>query len=226
MFLPYHFILIAVILIIYFSVASKQDHTVDWTSIISSNGDRLPDFSYCGYHGSDISLPAIDSQKVTVLPASNASEDMAPAIQEAIETIALGGGGVLELPPGRLYVSAGMQLRSNVVITGSQGSETTLVLIGQPSEPVFILGHRGNATKAKYGVRSAIVDQYVPIGSSEITILNSTGFTVNQSVYISRAATTLWLRDNGMLDLERDGVAQTWIPVSRSELLLWKQSSC
>lgn len=217
MFLPYHFILIALILIIYFSVASKQqDHTVDWTSIISSNGDRLPDFSYCGYHGSDISLPKIDSRKVTVLPvlpSNNDSEDMAPAIQEAIETIASDGGGVLELPPGRLSVSAGMQLRSNVVITGSQDGETTLVLLGQPSEPVFILGHRGNATKAKYGVKSAIVDQYVPIGSREITILNSTGFSVNQSVYISRATTTLWLRDNGMLDLVRDGVAQTWIPV-------------
>lgn len=213
MFLPIHLILIAVILIIYFSVTSKQDHTVDWTSIRSSSGDTLPDFSYCGYHGSEISIPTIDSRKTTVLPASDALEDMAPAIQEAIETIALGGGGVLELPPGRLSVSAGMQLRSNVVITGSQDGETTLVLIGQPSEPVFILGHSGNATKAKYGVKSAIMNEYVPIGSSEITILNSTGFTVNQPVYISRAATALWLRDNGMLDLVRDGVSQTWIPV-------------
>ena len=212
LFYPFPFVLVAIILIIYFRLASPHKYTVDWTGIVSSRGDRLPDFSYCGYHGSDISLPTIGSPNITVL-TGNASDDISPSIQEAIDTLASSGGGVVELPPGRLSVSAGIQLQSNVVVTGSKHGETTLVLKEQPSEPVFILGSRGNATKAKYGIRTNITNKYIPIGSSEINVFDGSQFTVNQSVYVYRATTDLWLRYNGMLDLVRDGVSQTWISV-------------
>lgn len=52
---------------------------VDWTSIANSRGDRLPDFSFCGYHASDqktslphpTHLPLLSSpQQETKLPKS------------------------------------------------------------------------------------------------------------------------------------------------------------
>jgi hypothetical protein len=213
MLLPGPLIIIAVILIIYFRLVRSQIHDVDWASIVTSRGDRLPDFSYCGYHASDISLPTIRSPDITLRFFGNDSDDFTPSIQNAIETVARSGGGVVELPPGRVSISAGIQLHSNVVVTGSKEGETILVVKGQPSEPIFTLGSKGNATNAKYGAKSGIIDDYIPIGTSEINIVDSTGFTANQSVYISRAATELWLRDNGMLGLVRDGASQTWIPV-------------
>ncbi|KAM5350801.1 hypothetical protein ACJ41O_007306 [Fusarium nematophilum] len=209
------FTLIAAILIIYFALADRKSDEVAWASIVSSRGDRLPDFSYCGYHNSEVPLPTISSPNVTVTVPVDASDDLTPAIQDAIDTIAAGGGGVVELPPGRFSITAGIRLLSHVVVTGSGNGGTILVLKEQPSDPVFTLGRLGNPPKAELGVRSNIIDSYVPIGSSIVTVTNSTGLSVNQSVYISRAATESWIRYNGMADLVRDGIPQTWIPVNK-----------
>lgn len=185
---------------------------VDWASVASSRGDRFPDFSYCGYHNSEISLPTINNRDITLALPRRPWDNMTPAIQEAINTLAQDGGGVVKLPSGRLSITAGIQLHSNVVVTGSGGSGTTLVLKKQPSKPVFTLG-RLNIAKAEFGFRSKITNTYVPIGSSTVTVINGTGFAVGQPVYVSRATTESWVRYNGMSDLVRDGVPQTWIPV-------------
>ncbi|KAH6887060.1 hypothetical protein B0T10DRAFT_407446 [Thelonectria olida] len=219
----------ALSLIIYFGVVNhspardqelvvSQEDTVDWTSIGSSNGDRFPDFSYCGYHGSEKSLPYSDSPNVTMALPSKATEDMRPAIQQAIDTLALSGGGVIRLPSGRLSITAGIQLRSNIVVTGSEDGSTVIVLKSQPSKPVFTLGSLDsldNATEAEFRASSNITNDYVPIGSSKLNILDSAGFSVNQSVYVARAVTGSWVRYNGMADLRRDGARQTWIPVGK-----------
>ena len=35
--------------------------TIDWSNITNSRGDRLLDFSFCGYHTSDKPLPSTSS---------------------------------------------------------------------------------------------------------------------------------------------------------------------
>jgi hypothetical protein len=221
------FTVTAMSLIVYFGVVNRSTpqeqelavthtNTVNWASIASSNGDRLPDFSYCGYHGSENSLPYIGSPNITVPLPSKATQDMRPAIQQAIDTLALSGGGVVMLPSGTLSITAGIQLRSNIVVTGSENGGTVLSLKLRPSQPVFTLGSvfsPDNITEATLGASSNITNGYVPIGSSNLNVLNSTGFSVNQSVYIARATTRSWVRYNGMANLMRDGAKQTWIPV-------------
>jgi hypothetical protein len=140
---------------------------------------------------------------------------MTPAIQDAIDTLALNGGGIVKLPSGRLAITAGIQIRSNVIVTGSDavGNATTLVLKKRPSRPVFTLGKLGFAAKADFGFRSKITNNYVPIGASTVTVKDSTGFAVGQTIYISRATTESWIRYNGMINLVQNGEAQTWLPV-------------
>ncbi|KAF5019682.1 hypothetical protein F66182_8311 [Fusarium sp. NRRL 66182] len=201
----------------YFTLAKKHANDFDWTTIGSLRGDRLPDFSFCGYHSSAIILPTDSIPNITV-SFDRSSDDVRAIIQRAIDNITSSGGGSVILPPGRWPITAGIQLRSNVVVTGAGGDETTLVLKGRPSEPVFTLGSVGNdtssnATKPRYGFRSNITNNYVPIGSSMVEVHNSTGFVVDQLVYISREATESWISHNGMGDLVRDGALQTWIPV-------------
>lgn len=227
--------LTAIILTVYFctvghSSTSKGDHppdgvstpqreTVAWSSIVGPGGDRFPDFSYSGYHSSEQSLPAVGSPNVTVSLPKSASQDMRPAIQQAIDNVALAGGGVVMLPRGKLYITAGIQLPSNVVVTGaSGGGGTVLVLKRKPSEPVFTLGSGddGNTTYATLGFSSNITDRFVPIGSSTLHVVDGSGFSVGQSVYISRTVRSSWVRVNGMSDLIRDGKRQVWIPVCSS----------
>ncbi|KAH6880008.1 hypothetical protein B0T10DRAFT_464126 [Thelonectria olida] len=186
---------------------------VNWASVVSSRGDRFPDFSYCGYHNSKISLPSVGTPSVTIPSPKKSSDDMTPAIQDAIDTLALHGGGIVKLPSGRLAITAGIQIRSNVIVTGSGtgSSATTLVLKRRPSKPVFTLGKLGFAEKAEFGFRSKITNSYVPVGSSTVTVKDSSGFAVGQTVYISRATTESWIRYNGMINMQQNGQAQTWL---------------
>ncbi|KAH7155989.1 hypothetical protein EDB81DRAFT_756504 [Dactylonectria macrodidyma] len=192
----------------------KQNET-DWASIVDSRGNRFPDFSYCGYHNSDIPTPSNDYFNVSVSVPWRSMGDMTPLIQEAIDNVAQRGGGLVKLPRGKMTITAGIQLRSNVVVTGFGKIGTTLVLEKKPTKPVFALGNLDLAPKAEFGIKSNITNEYVPIGSSVVTVNDSAGFAVNQSVYICRDATESWVRANGMSDLVRDGVAQTWIPAGK-----------
>ncbi|SPJ84116.1 uncharacterized protein FTOL_10632 [Fusarium torulosum] len=192
-----------------------RDPEIDWASIVSSHGDHFPDFSYSGYNNSDTSLPTINHHDIVLSLPRKVTDDIAPAIQEAIDTVWENGGGVVRLPPGKLYITAGMQLRSSVVVTGTGDRGTTLILKRRPSKAVFTLGRLGVAPKADFGFRSKIADAYVPIGASTVTVINGTGFAVGQHIYVSRAVTESWIRANGMSDLVRNGDPQQWIPVGK-----------
>lgn len=193
----------------------RRSGPVNWGAIVNSRGDRLPDFSYCGYHNSDVTLPTAGTPTITVARAKKSTDDLAPAIQDAIDTVALQGGGVVKLPSGRLYITAGLRIRTNVIVTGSGSGDdaTTLVLKRRPSKPVFTIGKLGFADKAVFGFRSRITNSYVPIGASTVTVKDGLGFSVGQTVYISRATTESWIRYNGMIDLEQNSEAQTWLAV-------------
>lgn len=207
------FVVLAVSLTVYFVNGNIEKPVVDWRSIVSANGDSLPDFSFSGYHSSEVSLPTIATADITLPLSNNTYDDISPLIQKAIDSVALGGGGVVELRPGTFPISAGIQLRSNVTVRGSKNAETLLVLREQPSSPVFTLGSTSNTSKAEIGAKSSIIDNYVPIGSSRVNVQSNTGFSINQTVYICRPATKSWVKNNGMGDLVRDGSPQTWIPV-------------
>ncbi|TVY68444.1 hypothetical protein Focb16_v002293 [Fusarium oxysporum f. sp. cubense] len=196
----------------YFTLAKKKHHAFDWTTVMSSRGDVIPDFSFAGYHNSAIILPNITAPNITA--SFNNSVDVRPAIQAAIDSIASSGGGSVILPPGKWSMTAGLNLSSNVVVTGSAGGKTVLSLSEKPSVPVFTLGS-SNTVKPRYGFRSNITNDYVPIGSSSIEVVNSTGFAVDQLVYVSRIATESWIKANGMSSLVRDDASQTWIPNKR-----------
>lgn len=218
----WHFLILtilAVVLTVYFVLENRHKSTVDWRSIVSPNGDKLPDFSFSGYHNSEVSLPTVTTADVTLSFSNTTYDDISPLIQKAIDSVALGGGGVVELPPGSFHISAGIQLRNHVTVRGSKGGETTLILKEQPSSPVFTLGSIGSVSKAAFGTKSRIIDDYVPIGSSVVNIQNNAKLSVNQTVYISRATTESWIKYNGMGDLVRDGDAQTWITVRQLPLL-------
>ncbi|KAF4956146.1 hypothetical protein FSARC_11676 [Fusarium sarcochroum] len=209
------FLVITVTCTTYFTLAKKRHHDFDWTTIASPKGDKLPDFSFCGYHNSAIILPTVTTPNVTVSLANSSSEDVRPAIQKAIDSMASSGGGLVILPAGKWPITAGITIRSNVVVAGSGANETILVLKERPSKPVFTLGTSNNDTKPSYGFRSNITNSYVPVGSSSVVVVNSTGFLEDQLVYISRNATESWIEANGMSNLVRDGASQTWIPENK-----------
>ncbi|KAI6752465.1 hypothetical protein HG530_013834 [Fusarium avenaceum] len=181
---------------------------------MSTRGDIIPDFSFAGYHNSAIILPDLATPNIT-LSFNSSANDVTSLIQEAIDNISSSGGGSVILPGGKWPITAGLNVSSHVVISGSLDEQTILTLQERPSVPVFTLGASGSASKPRYGFRSNITNDYVPIGSSAVEVADSSGFAVDQLVYVSRQATESWIRYNGMSNLERNSASQTWIPENK-----------
>jgi hypothetical protein len=190
----------------------RNPNDVDWASVTDSRGNKFPDFSFCGYHNSDIPIPDINQRDVKISLPRITSNDFSPMIQAAIDAVSASGGGVVQLPSGRINITAGIQLHSNVVLTGTGNRATTLALINQPSKPVFRLGTPSDAALTLNAI-SKITDTYIPVGSRIIHVISTTRLRVGQDVYVSRIVTEPWVRYNGMSDLFRYGLRQQWIPV-------------
>ncbi|PTD07090.1 hypothetical protein FCULG_00005597 [Fusarium culmorum] len=141
-------------------------------------------------------LPNGSSANIT-LTFNSSIDDVKPLIQEAIDSIAASGGGTVILPEGRWPITAGINITSGVVVAGAGENKTVLVLQDRLSQPVFTLGTPANNTRPRYGFRSNITNQYLPIGSSSVDVISSDGFAVDQLVYVSRNATEAWIRANG-----------------------------
>ncbi|CAG7566034.1 unnamed protein product [Fusarium equiseti] len=208
------FVVVVVTCGTYFGLAKRKHHSFDWTAIVSDRGDILPDFSFAGYHASAIILPSGAGANIT-LAFNGSVDDVGPLIQEAVDKMAALGGGAVLLPEGRWPMGAGVNITSDVIVAGAGSDKTVLVLQERPSQAVFTLGIPNNGTKPRYGSRSNITNDYVPIGSSSLDVVNSAGFAADQFVYVSRTATESWIRGNGMSGLVRDDAEQTWIPVGK-----------
>lgn len=99
--------------------------TVDWTTITDGHGNHLPDFSFAGYHSSDVSLP---SPIATLVTLDASSGDQTARIQAALNGASAAGGGAVGLGKGTFRISSGLDLSSKVVLRGSGVSSTKLVL--------------------------------------------------------------------------------------------------
>lgn len=185
---------------------------LDWRQVVTARGDRLPDFSFVGYHSSNKSLPAANSAVQVTLQAT--SGDQTEQIQQALNQTAAASGGVVLLGEGNFTISSGLVVPRNVTLRGSGPGKTHIVSVqNAPVGPMIMMGDASSGIASELA-RANIMDSYVPIGTSNLTVDDATGFAAGQSVMVSRAVTAEWVRANGMADLVRDGSEQTWLDVS------------
>lgn len=191
---------------------SSTTSFIQWVDVTTPRGDHLPDFSSCGYHASEIPLPSSERLPVTVLHQQQG--DQTARIQLALNATTAGGGGVVALGEGAFAVSPGLYIPSGVVLRGAGVGLTKLTVSQLGQTPLITVGR--DPGSASPSIIASIGDQFVPIGSSKLTVDNVTGFQVGQSVFVQRRVTTEWVRANGMSDLVLNGVPQTWLQVRRA----------
>ncbi|KAK0622674.1 hypothetical protein B0T14DRAFT_494290 [Immersiella caudata] len=184
-----------------------------WADVHTPRGDRLPDFSYCGYRASQQPLPSNQTQPAVTLERK--SGDQTRRIQDAIDEVAAKGGGVVALGSGEFTISSrGLTLPSGVVLRGTGPGLTRLTIEALGDVPVVSIGN-GTLIPSVLPLHAAdITDQYVPIGSSSVTVDNVTGFESGQRVFVQREVTDAWVRANGMTDLSLNGEQQIWLKSS------------
>ncbi|KAK4450921.1 hypothetical protein QBC34DRAFT_493434 [Podospora aff. communis PSN243] len=181
-----------------------------WADVQTPRGDRLPDFSYCGYRAFQQPLPSNQTQPAVALERK--SGDQTRRIQDALDEVAARGGGVVALGPGEFAVSAkGLTLASGVGLRGAGPSLTRLKFDELGDVPAISLGNGTSIPSVLPFHTAGITDGYVPIGSSRVTVDNVDGFEPGQRVFVQRQVTEAWVRANGMGDLVLYGEQQTWL---------------
>ncbi|HEY2516664.1 MAG TPA: hypothetical protein VGI39_37600, partial [Polyangiaceae bacterium] len=179
-------------------------------------GNRILDFSFAGYGGGGVALPAVP---VTATLSPAAGDDTA-AIQAAIDAAskltpdAQGFRGAVLLGPGKYVVNGALTLGASGVVvrgSGSGAGGTVLDVTGGAAHLVFQIGGTGS-WKAS-GAAASIVDSYVPSGATSFTIDDGSNFQVGDPVLVGRPVTQPWVHLMGMDALTGTSGAQTWIGV-------------
>jgi len=161
-----------------------------------SLGNRVPDFSYCGYKASDVPIP--DVRIKIVVPQQEG--DATNLIQQAIDKLAqlpidsIGFRGTVLLQAGDYKVSGSLKINaSGIVLRGSGCGEngTRLIAIGKDRRTLIRIAgiddRRSNDTLR-------VADNYVPVGAMELTIAGNQHLKAGDKVMIMRPSTIEWIK--------------------------------
>ena len=177
-----------------------------------ATGDKIMDFSYAGYMGGGVSIPGVPV-KVTLSPSPGDNSD---AIQKAIDEVSKmklvnGFRGAILLKPGSYDCERALKITASGVVLRGSGPGVNGTILNLTGKPHACIEIRGNVSSKKIGDSTIIADSYVPAGSNSFHIKNASGFSVGDTIRITREITDEWIRFMGMDQLYRSGKKQTWV---------------
>jgi hypothetical protein len=178
-------------------------------------GNRILDFSFAGYHGGGVALPAIAVAK-NVAPVAG---DSTATIQSAIDSLsslpldASGLRGAVLLAPGNYTVSSTLRLAtSGVVLRGSGSGPGGTTLMMAAGAPFSMFSISGSGSSSAVGSPVSIADSYVPSGAMSFHVADASSLHVGDAVLVNRPVTQSWVHFMGMDTLtSTTGASQTWI---------------
>lgn len=183
-------------------------------------GDRILDFSHCGFRAGEAPLPTV-AEKIRLTPA--ASGDDTARIQAALDQIAAlppaadGTRGALVLARGTYRIEGKLRLgASGVVLRGEgQGPDGTVLHATGKNPRRLIEVHGTAAAKPDPSRTRTITDDYVPVGARSFQVASTAGLRVGDTVFVTRHGNAAWISFLGMdrLGSRQDGRAITqWSP--------------
>ncbi len=177
-------------------------------------GNRIPDFSRCGYKGGGVALPDAPV-RVVVSPATG---DNGPRIQAAIDHVARlpaderGIRGAVLLLAGRHEVAGRLRIATGGVILRGQGdgpSGTVLLATGTDRRTLIQIAGEDDR-RILTNVPYRIADTYVPVGATRLRLAGTAGLSVGDSVFVDRPSPAAWIAAVGM-DRFPPGYTGSWL---------------
>ena len=187
-----------------------------------AHGNRVPDFSYCGYAAGDREIPTAPVRAV-VKPTTG---DETATIQQAIDYVANlpldsnGLRGAVLLLKGRHEVFGGLQITNSGVVLRGQGmgdGGTILVAAGESRRTQITIYGR-NDREFHSNEDWQVKDDYVPVGAENLSIKDASGLKIGDTITITRPCTRQWIDLLGATDFG-GGEGGGWKPGSRD--LVW-----
>lgn len=181
------------------------------------NGDRIPDFSYCGYMASEKPVPSVPVKILVPF----AKGDATARIQAALDQLAAlprdenGFRGAVLLQKGNYEVSGQIRIKaSGIVLRGSGVSQTTIT--GTGNGRLALIKIIGQNTISRDGFGMKILDPYVAVGAMQFRV--DSGIMIkdhSNRIIIRRPSTQKWINQ---LDADHFGggiTALGWKPGDR-----------
>lgn len=175
------------------------------TYVADAGGNRIPDFSYAGYHRGEAPIPDVPAA-IELAPIDG---DNTKQIQDAIDAVGLmpigpdGLRGTVVLAAGTYDIAGTVELRhSGVVLRGAGDGEdaannTILRATGDtPHQRVVVVVGSGDDNRWEPelpGTRTDIVSDLVQIGERQLEVADSGAFAVDDHVVIVHPCTDEWL---------------------------------
>ncbi|MCS7033100.1 MAG: DUF6298 domain-containing protein [Phycisphaerae bacterium] len=187
-------------------------------------GNRLPDFSYCGYAMQERPIPDVPVRIVVPVRAG----DNTRRIQAAIDYVSQlppddrGIRGAVLLQRGKHEIAGGLHIRASGVVLRGCGSET--LLVGTGNDRRTLIRITGAPQTAATNVNPVQIRTYVPVGADAVGLEHpaGAGLAVGDLVAIRRRSAPEWIRLLGMDDLGGDRHGPAWKPGTRD--LVWHRS--
>ncbi len=162
-----------------------------------NRGNRIPDFSFCGYRSSEQLIPALPN--VIFVPKQDG--DASDIIQCAINYVATlkpdasGFRGAVLLDKGVFHLYKSIWIRTaGIVLRGSDKNETKLIKHGYDRGAlIYIEGVNNQILKDSFQLTA----DYVPVNQQEIEVANVSGLKAGDRLKIIRPSTKEWIASIG-----------------------------
>jgi hypothetical protein len=187
-------------------------------------GNRVPDFSSCGYAGGDQAIPEAPV-RVVVSPVSG---DETARIQRAIDYIATlpadtnGVRGAVLLLKGRHEIFGQLQItNSGIVLRGQGAGEDGTVLVAAGLDRRTLIRICGREEKPAQGSQvRPIADEYVPVGATSFRLKDAAELNAGDLIKITRPSTKEWIDQLNAIEFG-GGEGGGWKPGSRD--IVWNR---
>lgn len=167
-----------------------------------AQGNRIPDFSHCGYEGANHPIPDVPV-RVVVSPVEG---DNTERIQTALNYVSslpmdsTGFRGAVLLHRGNYPIFGGLKITASGVILRGEGmgrDGTVLVAAGTDRQTLLRIAGSDDR-KWRLDVPRKMTDEYVPAGADSFHLDNTEGLNVGDTVCIIRPGTQEWIDRLGM----------------------------
>ncbi len=186
-----------------------------------SLGNQIPDYSWCGYRASNEAIPTVPVK--VVIPAT--SGDVTSDLQKAIDYVSAlpldknGFRGAILLEKGTFKVSGRFTLTTSGIVIRGSGAETVIKATGTDRSTLLRVAGQNNIQLEN---TVAIVADYIPVGSTEISVENVSAFKAGQNIIIERPCTQEWIDELGMKDYGGETGWLGWKPGQR--VVRWERT--
>jgi len=181
-------------------------------------GNRIPDYSYCGYKASEQAIPTVAVKVVVPVKAGDATLRIQSALDyvASLPADANGFRGAVLLQKGSYEVFGQLRITaSGVVLRGSGINATTI--IGAGTGRLALIKITGTNEKVQVGQNDIkIIDPYVPVNATTFKVaIDFTGRDLLNTITIRRPSTQKWITTLGT-DIFGGGIsALGWKPGDR-----------